>query len=175
MRSVSYTHLDVYKRQEVYAALKEYQDTMKDEMSYRAATGMGGMVMEDAKDAGGAYEESGNAAGSGSLTDDFSMTNVQEEGVDEGDIVKTDGKYIYFLDGNGKVRIVSANGGSMEETGSIQVPDLDEQVREMYLDGEKLMLVTSGSEIGMEEVGSDVYTANENPFVKLYTLSLIHI
>lgn len=158
--------------EEVYAALKEYHDTMKDEKSYRAATGMGGMVMEDAKDAGGAYEESGNAAGSGSLTDDFSTTNVQEEGVDEGDIVKTDGTYIYFLDGNGKVRIVSANGGSMEETGSIQVPDLDEQVREMYLDGEKLMLVTSGSEIDMEEVGSDVYTANENPFVKLYTYDI---
>ena len=33
--------------------------------------------------------------------DDFSSTNVQTEGIDEGDIVKTDGKYIYQTTQNG--------------------------------------------------------------------------
>ena len=37
----------------------------------------------------------------------FSETNVLERGIDEGDIVKTDGKYIYLVD-QGLVRVVSA-------------------------------------------------------------------
>ncbi|MFA5799995.1 MAG: beta-propeller domain-containing protein [Candidatus Peribacteraceae bacterium] len=44
-------------------------------------------------------------AGGGSP--DYSRTNVQVEGVDEGDIVKTDGTYLYVVT-NGKVKIVRA-------------------------------------------------------------------
>ena len=40
------------------------------------------------------------AAGEGSEGTFYSGTNVQVEGVDEGDIVKTDGKYIYILRGS---------------------------------------------------------------------------
>ena len=32
-----------------------------------------------------------------STKNDYSTTNIQVEGVDEGDIIKTDGKYIYRL------------------------------------------------------------------------------
>jgi len=39
--------------------------------------------------------------------DTFSTTNVQEAGVDEGDVVKNDGTYLYIL-GQGKLRIVRA-------------------------------------------------------------------
>lgn len=35
--------------------------------------------------------------GAGSASDDFSKTNVQVEGVDESDIIKTDGKYVYAV------------------------------------------------------------------------------
>lgn len=38
---------------------------------------------------------------------DFSGTNIQVEGVDEADITKTDGKYIYTISGN-KIEIVNA-------------------------------------------------------------------
>ncbi|MDO4481561.1 MAG: beta-propeller domain-containing protein [Bacillota bacterium] len=44
---------------------------------------------------------------------DYSGTNNQVEGIDEGDIVKTDGKYIYAL-GNGKVKIFRADGENTE-------------------------------------------------------------
>ncbi|MCK5211448.1 beta-propeller domain-containing protein, partial [Candidatus Parcubacteria bacterium] len=36
-------------------------------------------------------------SGDGGGSDDFSLTNVQVEGVDEADIIKTDGKYVYAL------------------------------------------------------------------------------
>jgi len=35
----------------------------------------------------------------GSSTDDYSKTNIQVEGVDEADIIKTDGEYIYSISG----------------------------------------------------------------------------
>ena len=38
---------------------------------------------------------------------EFSETNVLERGIDEADIVKTDGKYIYLVD-QGLIRVVSA-------------------------------------------------------------------
>jgi hypothetical protein len=52
-------------------------------------------------DDGGA-PESGDAGGGGRQEGtDFSGTNNQEEGVDEADLVKTDGYRIYLVDGNG--------------------------------------------------------------------------
>ena len=51
-----------------------------------------GAVMESAADSGAVPN-----AGSGAKSTDYSTTNVQVEGVDEADIVKTDGKYIYVL------------------------------------------------------------------------------
>ncbi len=39
--------------------------------------------------------------------DDYSATNVQVEGVDEGDQVKTDGQYIYQINHN-QVQIIKA-------------------------------------------------------------------
>ncbi len=40
----------------------------------------------------------------------YSGTNVQVEGIDEGDIVKTDGKYIYVLRDGGELVILRADG-----------------------------------------------------------------
>ena len=48
-----------------------------------------------------------SAQGGGGSASSYSRTNIQVEGVDEPDIVKNDGKYIYTLSGN-KVVIVSA-------------------------------------------------------------------
>lgn len=43
-----------------------------------------------------------------SSTPEHSKTNVQVEGVDEGDIVKNDGQYIYTVSGNNTVEIINA-------------------------------------------------------------------
>ena len=51
--------------------------------------------------------EAGGGGGDDSAAFDYSRTNVQVEGVDEADIVKTDGKYIYVVSGQ-KVVIIDA-------------------------------------------------------------------
>ena len=47
------------------------------------------------------------APGAGAAPDDTSQTNVQEAGVDEPDIVKTDGRVIWALEG-GRLNAVDA-------------------------------------------------------------------
>ncbi len=52
--------------------------------------------------------------------DDFSQTNVQEPGVDEPDLVKTDGSRIFAL-ANGKLHAVAAGSAAPVELGSIEI------------------------------------------------------
>lgn len=47
------------------------------------------------------------------VEEDYSKTNTQHKDVDEGDIIKTDGKYIYFLSYMG-LQIIQVNKGEME-------------------------------------------------------------
>ena len=64
-----------------------------------------------------AKEESGAENEASKTENDYSKTNTRTEGVDEADIVKTDGKYIYVLkndnDGASEVRIIKTDKGRM--------------------------------------------------------------
>lgn len=76
------------------------------------------------------------SAGSG----DYSKTNIQVEGVDEPDIVKTDGKYIYLLS-KGKLIIVEASPAEdMKEVSNITA----EYARNMFVNGDKLVIFKAG-------------------------------
>lgn len=64
----------------------------------------------------------------------YSETNVRQDGVDEGDTVKTDGNYLYVLKDNSKeISIVDANASAMKSLQTIQPEDID-TIREFYLD-----------------------------------------
>ena len=56
---------------------------------------------------------------------EYSQTNTQVEGIDEGDIVKTDGEYIYILSGD-DISIVKAQGAESAEVARINVAKDDE-------------------------------------------------
>ena len=70
---------------------------------------------------------------------DFSGTNVQESGVDEADIVKTDGERIYIV-ASGELVVVDV--GSRSVVGSVAVPSGDRA--ELFLDGNDLLLINQG-------------------------------
>ncbi len=81
----------------------------------------------------------GLGAGEGSV--DYSSTNVQVEGVDEADIVKNDGNYIYILKGN-TVRVVRAYPpASLTEVSQVTFADKDFYPSDMYVDGDKLIAI----------------------------------
>ena len=78
---------------------------------------------------------------------DYSGTNIQEAGVDEGDIIKTDGTWIYILKQDGSFSIVRANDGApkVESTTKLEKTGLsNREIREMYLDGDRLIIVEEG-------------------------------
>ncbi len=72
---------------------------------------------------------------------EHSETNVQVEGVDEADIVKNDGQYVYTLKGN-TVRIVNAYPPStMKELTKVTFADDNFYPSEMYVDENRLVVV----------------------------------
>jgi len=95
--------------------------------------------------AAGSTSNSTNSAESSSTTSKatadtgYSTTNTQVQGIDEADIVKTDGKYIYIA-GNNAVRIVSTDKGKLKDTATIKLPQ-DKTVSEIYIEGNRLVLV----------------------------------
>ncbi len=82
--------------------------------------------------------------------EDYSQTNTQVKGVDEADIVKTDGKYIYTLNkSNEGVYVTSADKGKLENVLIIKLEkddnknDKDIGFRDMYLNDGRLIVIAS--------------------------------
>jgi len=98
-----------------------------------------------------AAQNSDNKSGTGS--DDrvvnYAETNTQVENVDEADIIKNDGKYLYILSGGvynyGKRAVTVVDAGNMKVASKIEV---DEEkyyynIQEMYVHGDRLVLVAN--------------------------------
>ena len=69
-----------------------------------------------------------------------SDTNVQVEGIDEGDIAKTDGRYIYAVFDD-ELRIYKADGKNTDLVSTTKIEAENCWVHEMYLAGDKLIIV----------------------------------
>ncbi|MCQ4773291.1 beta-propeller domain-containing protein [Lacrimispora saccharolytica] len=150
--------------EELYKTLQELE---KQTGSY--ARGGDVMLLEESAEIttmdAGAADTAANQKVTGEA--DYSQTNVREAGVDEGDVVKTDGSYLYILKSSGSVRIVDIRGKKMKEIAEIQPEKLNESIEDLYLDGDRLMLVTTGYESSMEEAESDMYTVNRYQYTAL--------
>ncbi len=72
---------------------------------------------------------------------DFSTTNNQVEGVDEADLVKTDGKYIYQAKGQTVLISLAYPAAEMKLVGSIDFSDQGLSVSELFLDQERLLVL----------------------------------
>ncbi|MDI6729996.1 MAG: beta-propeller domain-containing protein [Candidatus Altarchaeum sp.] len=70
---------------------------------------------------------------------DFSQTNIQVQGVDEADIVKNSGKYIYVISGK-KVVIIDAYPA--EKAKILSTIELKEQPNEIFINKDKLIIFT---------------------------------
>lgn len=70
----------------------------------------------------------------------YSKTNTQEENVDEADIVKTDGNYIYYLSDK-KLTITAVDGDDLKNIATIEFKDDEYSPRELFIKGNKLILI----------------------------------
>jgi uncharacterized secreted protein with C-terminal beta-propeller domain len=81
-----------------------------------------------------------SAEAAGKSTDDqFSTTNVQEAGIDEPDLVKTDGARILVV-ANGKFHLVDLNGGAPTLVGSIELADDGFQPSEILVSENRVLV-----------------------------------
>ncbi len=76
--------------------------------------------------------------GGGATEKSFTQTNVQVQGVDEGDTVKTDGEYLY-IKGEQSIQIVKV-GNDMQPTAKIKTAD--KNVRDLYVTDGKLIVIS---------------------------------
>jgi inhibitor of cysteine peptidase len=99
---------------------------------------------QNAAEAPAAAPGEGGEPEKGAGSSDYSSTNVQVEGIDEADIVKTDGRYLYYA-GSNAVRIIRADGPKLSEVSIIKLPD-EKYVQEIYLDKDRLVLLGNRNE-----------------------------
>ena len=106
-------------------------------------------------------------------TEDYSKTNTQVEGVDEADIVKTDGNYIYYIS-NGKIEIIDVRDSkNMKIVSEIKN---DEQIffNEVYINNNKLIAIGYNSGSYFDVMRSTVDMAapiNQTVTVKIYDIT----
>ncbi len=124
-----------------------------------------------AAESAGSSNKAKQAADEGS--GDYSTTNVQVEGVDEADIVKTDGKYLYQVNNN---RIVVAEIYPSDKMKITKIIGLEEEniyPMELYLDDKYLILIgASNNSIpvyrpGQNSIMPEYYPHYSNETVKL--------
>lgn len=165
------------KRKFYRSDFEQWVDKMLDRGSYIVEDMVAEKEMSDGAAPGLGYEEvaaeESGAENAADKSGDYSKTNIHEKGVDEADIVKTDGKYIYIAETSGTVHIVETDGKTMKKASEIEIENLNERLEEIYVDGDILNIVACGAETTLEEEETeDYYAMKRRERVKLYTYDI---
>ena len=137
-------------------ARQEYLDSMSESTS-QAEARSSYAIASNLDSASSGTVKSGNSESYSGMEGaaSWSDTNVREEGVGEGDVVKTDGENLYLLNGQ-KINIVSAAAGELNSLSEITMEDSD-LVTELYVENGRLVVIYSRSvyEEGTASAGSE--------------------
>ncbi|HWP21702.1 MAG TPA: beta-propeller domain-containing protein, partial [Candidatus Cryosericum sp.] len=134
---------------DIYALIEQMQTSYDTGVVYDGAVqteeaAIAGGAEVKAADSAATTAEAPVASANGSL--DYSETNVQVKGVDEADIVKTDGNYIYYV-ANNQLNIIKPDGATTKLVSSTLLGASDAwwgYNSEMFLLGDRLMIITQG-------------------------------
>jgi len=120
---------------------------------------------------------------------DYSKTNIQVEGVDEADIVKTDGKFLYVvtedykeyksssgdkLVSNGVIKIVDIRNNAEPKVVSSFIPkayDTTLDIKEIYVEGNNLIVIASEFPAYGEQYEYNSYFEGIKVLVSVYDIS----
>lgn len=125
------------------------------------------MVLDKMSSGSGAIKEEYSVNESAAHETGYSTTNLQMAGVDESDIVKTNGSHIFMVK-DGIVQIVKITDGKMTLVGTIS-PELEsfsDSVLEMYVDGDRLLLITQQTNENLEETNTGKVTGGYLPLAE---------
>lgn len=178
-----YIYEDVeYTNMKTFRSLEDMQDFLESNAELSGSSNSYCNLSKDSLRAHGAYGNSQESEALGfaisAPTDsddssDYSTTNVQEVGVDEGDILKNDGQYAYVVSrDNNKVIIVEAYPPERAEI--VSEVDLDGSIIEIYVTNNKLVVVGRAESYEnyyeYDYYYYDYYSTGEL-FVKIYDIS----
>lgn len=104
----------------------------------------------------------------GSNNDDYSRTNIQVEGVDEADIIKTDGDYIYAVSKKNLFIIDSHDPKNLE---ILRIIEFDNQPKDIYLNGDRLVVFGYNSNIQKTKSYSIFPRYSQYTFFKIFDIS----
>ena len=154
---------------EVYDYVKAQEDSQSVQARGGAATySAEGASMDSSSEKAAASSDtvSMQAADSGVVSSDYSDTNVREDGVGEGDIVKTDGKNLYTMYNN-RIEIVNIEKQNMEQAATIRL-EKNQDIREIYIKDDQLVVVYTESYYGDE---TDSYSYRVVTTAEIYDVS----
>ena len=159
---------------EVYTMLKLYNDAqiLDGDIAYMTEAAAEGIVTEEAP-----LADSGTAAKEAAATgaSNHSGTNVMVEGIDESDLVKTDGKYIYRVSGTSVIRTDIRDGRPGAES-TIELPDpqASDNILELFLDEKYLTVIGEMTKTAeLQQFGQD-YARPEGILDQVRTFAAVY-
>lgn len=159
-----------------FASLEDLRAFLKTQQS----VSYGGRVFSESMLAKSSFDAVPASAGLAEGTIDFSPTNIQVQGVDEPDITKTDGNYIYTVSGNKIIIVKAIPAEEANITASIEIKG---GVEEIFVNMDKLIVFGSLPFERIEENNNIPYllrpfvdirqpnTYTQKSFVKVYDIS----
>ncbi len=96
-------------------------------------------------------QNSDNKSGYGNAEESYGQTNVQVENVDEADIIKNDGRYLYILSSgiyNNKTAVSIVDAKNMKVASKLEISEdgYYHRIQEMYVHGDRLVLLANENE-----------------------------
>jgi uncharacterized secreted protein with C-terminal beta-propeller domain len=102
---------------------------------------------------------------SGGTVVDYSQTNVQVTGVDEPDIVKTDGEYLYIVTGNKVIIVKATPAEDAKIEGEVSVDD-SLTIRNIFISGNRLVIFA-------EDYSYPIYYDSPNILEKEFFIDMV--
>ncbi len=138
-------------------------DIAMPEAAIDSQASFGGKAAKQAENIGtGGIEEDAAAAG------DYSKTNIQVEGVDEADIVKTDGAFIYAVAKNSLFIVKAVPPGGMEIISMIKFESVPQDI---YLKGDRLAVYGNDTSSYRDEAVTRYKRYSPYVFFKVFDIS----
>ncbi|MCK5085147.1 beta-propeller domain-containing protein, partial [Candidatus Parcubacteria bacterium] len=163
-----------------YTELKEFMEEGISSISYGSSSNFGGInTFEERTDSisksSGEILTWGSAEAPSSVPvaeagEDHSTTNIQVSGVDEGDIVKTDGKYIYTVVGN---EVIIVDAYPTLDTKELSRIKLDSNPNGIYISKNKLAVYGQNYNIHVAKEYNNILPERRGSytFLKIYDVS----
>ena len=169
--------VSVSSYEDVYALIEKMQSGTETGVAYDRGAAMtaeapAAAPQAEAKTADASTAAAGATSAGGAP--DYSETNVQVKGVDEADIVKTDGSYIYYVAAN-QLNILKADGANTKLVSSTLLGASDAwwgYNSEMFLLGTRLMIISQGyNTVWVNDANGGYQNNTDQTMVTIYDIS----